>query len=378
MRLMRQAVVRSDSSGETGKVAPVSERPDSAGKRRVELLKEVLRGNQRVWILTHDNPDPDCMAGGLALLALLREGFGLDASIVYGGIIGRAANRGMVRLLEIPMRHIETLAPRPEERFICVDTQPSFTNNSLPDGADVAAVIDHHPLETDERVPFVDVRPGYGAVASMTAEYLLDAGQEITPPLATAIAFGIASETEDLEREASEGDLAAYVQVLPRVDHRLLGQLRHPKIERAFFQTLAGALQGARSCHDVVMCHMDAINVPDEVAQVADILNSLAGSTWVLCTGEYEGSLIVSLRSSDNSASAGRVLERALAGKGNAGGHGMIAGGRVPLDADSDREQICRELTEAVLAALGYEKDSPLEPLLPAAGEDGARTNGGR
>ena len=306
------------------------------------------------------------MAGALALLHVVKEGFGLDCAIVYGGIIGRADNRAMVELLGIPLCHIESVVPEPRDRFVCVDTQPSFTNNSLPEGVNVAAVIDHHPLETGDEVPFVDVRPGYGSVAAMLAEYVLEAGLEIAQSLATAIAFGIATETVDLEREASEGDLEAYVRVLPRVDHRLLGQLRHPKLERAFFHTLAGALRAALLCQDVVVCHMGGVNVPDEVAQVADILNSLAGSRWVLCTGEHEGRIIVSLRSSDRGAHAARVLGRALGGRGAAGGHGMIAGGQVPLDTESDPPQICHELTEAILAALGYDKNSALEPLLPA------------
>lgn len=343
----------------------------SAGKLKLGRLRAAVKGSGRVCILTHDNPDPDAMAGALCLLHVVSEAFGLEGVLLYGGIIGRADNRAMVELCEIPLCHIESYAALSRDRFICVDTQPSFTNNSLPEDADLVGVIDHHPLETDDDVPFLDVRPGYGSVAAILAEYVFHAGLELGRSLATAIAFGIASETEDLGREASEADVAAYVRVLPRVDHRVLGQLRHPALSRAFYRTLAGALQAARLCGDVVICHVGAVHTPDEVAQVADFLNSMAESGWALCTGEYRGSVIVSLRTSDDSANAGRVLERALEGKGSAGGHGMIAGGQLPLDGRADAREVHRELAETILAELGYGRGAPTEPLLRAGADGG-------
>ena len=340
------------------------EATSAAAMRRLRELEQALAGSPRVWILMHDTPDPDCLSAALAILGVLKERLALQCAITYGGVIGRADNRAMVEMLAIPLWHIESITPRPEDRFLCVDTQPAFTNHSLPDGATVAAVLDHHPMAAESHFPFVDLRPGCGSVAAMAVDYVLAAGLPFTAPLATAIAFGILSETQDLAREAGPADLAAYAQVLPMVDHVLLGRLRHPEVERPFFDTLAVALRAARLCHDVVICHLQHINAPDEAARVADILNALAGSDWVLCTGRYRDSLFISLRTSDNSANAGRVLGRAVKGRGGSGGHGMMAGGRVPLADGADPDEVRRAITTSLLAALGLDGDAPLEPLL--------------
>jgi len=353
-----------DAAGIEGWWDMGSEQTDRAARRKLLRLRRALAGSRRVLILMHDNPDPDSLAGGMALLYVLSERFRLDAVITYGGIIGRADNRAMVEKLQIPLWHIESVDPELGDRFVCVDTQPGFINNSLPQGAEVAAVIDHHPIGTEGSVPLLDVRPGYGSVATILTEYVCAAGLAFTAPLATAVAFGIVSETEDLGREASRADVEAYVRVLPHVDHRVLGQLRHPKLERSFYGTLARALHGAYLCGSVVVCHIGPVNNPDEVAQMADFLNSLAGCEWTLCTGESGGRMIVSLRTSDDSADAGRVLERALEGLGNAGGHGMVAGGQIPLGDDAHPAQTRRALAQAVLAQLGYGQDSESEPLL--------------
>jgi nanoRNase/pAp phosphatase (c-di-AMP/oligoRNAs hydrolase) len=155
------------------------------------------------------------------------------------------------------------------------------------------------------------------------------------------------------------------MEVLPRVDHRLLGQLRHPRVERPFFATLVRALQAARLCHDVVICHIDPVNAPDEVAQVADTLNSLEDCTWVLCSGRHGDSITLSLRTSDPSANASRVLDRSVGGRDSAGGHGMFAGGKLQLGPGEEPDAILDEITARLLGALGHAEHHADEPLLP-------------
>jgi len=334
-------------------------------KRRLDLLQGALDGAPRVWVLVHDSPDPDAMAGGWCARGIIGERFGLECEVVYGGVIGRPENRAMVELLEIPLWHIESISPEPEDRFVTVDTQPGFGNNALPKGATVAAVIDHHPPSEPVSAPLVDVRPDYGAVGTMLAEYAVAAGLPLTGPLSTALAYAILTETSDLGREVSEADLKLYTQLLPRVDHKLLGRLRHPRMERDFYATLHRGLLQARLHRDVVACHLGAVGNVDEVARLADILNALAGSRWVLCTGVYAGVMILSLRTSDQQCNAGRVLERAVGHRGGAGGHGMVAGGQVPMPDEKDRDALEQKLTGSVLAELGYDKNAPFEPLLP-------------
>ena len=52
---------------------------------------------------------------------------------------------------------------------------------------------------------------------------------------------------------------------------------------------------------------------------------------WCIVTGAWQGDLYVSLRAMPDRAHAGEVLGRVLRKLGRAGGHGTMAGGKVPL-----------------------------------------------
>jgi nanoRNase/pAp phosphatase (c-di-AMP/oligoRNAs hydrolase) len=342
----------------------------AADRRRLQNLLESVQGAERVWILLHDGPDPDAMAGGMLIQSVLAEDLDIEIRITYGGIIGRPDNRAMAEQLDVSLCHLESIDVMPGDRFICVDTQPAFTNNSLPDGAEVAAVIDHHPLDEETEASFVDVRPEVGAVATMSSEYLRAGGLELSTRLATAVVYAIISETEDLGREVTEQDLRTYIWALEKADHVLIGQLRHPRVQRRFYRTLTAALKATQVAGDAVLCHLTSVNAPDELARIADILNPLAGCRWVLCTGEQEGLMMLSLRSSDPDANAERLMGEILAAHGSGGGHGMVAGGQIEIGEDEEPAAIREDVTERFLRALGHDGSEALDPLLSPPPEE--------
>jgi nanoRNase/pAp phosphatase (c-di-AMP/oligoRNAs hydrolase) len=314
----------------------------------------------------HDNPDPDAMAGAMCLAHFVEEAASVRPRIVYGGIIGRAENRNMVRALEIPLWTIESVTFQPDDAVLMVDTQPGFANNSLPEGQEVLAVFDHHSADKLPDIPHVDVRPEYGAVATMMVEYLAAAHLEVTPRLATAVCYGISTETQDLGREASGADIAAFVSAFPISDQPLLGRLRHPRRSISFFAGLAQAIRAARVAGNVVVCHLESLYAPDAAAEMADMLVGAEGIRWVMCTGVFGGKLLVSVRTTDRLAEAGELL-RDIAGERNrAGGHGMVAGGSFRLDG-GDPAELHTELAERFLKALGS-STTGLKPFLALRG----------
>jgi nanoRNase/pAp phosphatase (c-di-AMP/oligoRNAs hydrolase) len=58
----------------------------------------------------------------------------------------------------------------------------------------------------------------------------------------------------------------------------------------------------------------------------------LQGKTWSMCTGVFADRLYLSIRTTNSRADAGRLMRRLLGRKGKGGGHGMMAGGWIPLD----------------------------------------------
>src|SRR5687768_16546215 len=186
---------------------------------QLDGLQAALEGARRILILPHINPDPDSIASAVALRDLLDRHFGLAAQVGYRGVVGRAENRALLRYLGRPLRRLRIAEIRKADAVVVVDTQPVAGNSAAPRDEAVRAVIDHHPAHEAHPAPaFVDNRPTFGATATILTEYFQTAGLELTQPLATALFYGIKSDTLGLIRGASPADVAAYLQLQPQID----------------------------------------------------------------------------------------------------------------------------------------------------------------
>ncbi len=88
-------------------------------------LQSVLQDSDRVAILLQDDPDPDGLAGALALRKILGRN-AQTAPIVSFGKITRPENLAMVRLLEIEVERVTEKTIKGYEKIVFVDCQPSF------------------------------------------------------------------------------------------------------------------------------------------------------------------------------------------------------------------------------------------------------------
>jgi nanoRNase/pAp phosphatase (c-di-AMP/oligoRNAs hydrolase) len=283
-------------------------------------------------ILTHDNPDPDSLAAGLGMKGLLeREGF--RAVMALGGIIGRAENRAMVRELKIDLQPVELLDLERFPLVALVDTQPGTGNNSLPEGRRADIVIDHHPTRPDgpspDGIAWRDVRPEVGATATIVHSYLKEARVPIDPLLATAFLYALKSETRDLSREAGPEERAAYVDLMPLADFEKLHAISNPKLGREHFVAVDRALRSATCWGELLAVNLGALDFPDLVAEVADLMLPYEKARWVVCVGQHSQKVYLSVRTDIATATAGALIRRVVGPRGASGGHGLIAGGRL-------------------------------------------------
>jgi nanoRNase/pAp phosphatase (c-di-AMP/oligoRNAs hydrolase) len=180
---------------------------------------EASAPRSRWLLLTHDNPDPDALAATAALASILRRRFRRRVTVAYGGMIGRAENREMVRALHLRLSHLKHLNRKNYHHFALVDCQPWTGNSQLPKGVVPDVVFDHHPArKAAEAAGFADVRREYGATASILAEYLEESGVRPTRALATGLIYAIRVETQEFGREAAGPDHDVYDRLLPLVD----------------------------------------------------------------------------------------------------------------------------------------------------------------
>ncbi len=298
-------------------------------------LKQRANGG-RAAIMTHDNPDPDSLAAALGLRKLFEKA-GLPSTITIGGIIGRAENRAMVRELKIDLVPIERLDWKAYSVVAMVDTQPGTGNNSLPPERTVDVIIDHHPPRDNlGPVPWLDIRTEMGATATIVYGYLEEQKIAIDPTLATAFLYALKSETRDLGRESGPDERDAYVELSKVADFERLYNIQNPKLGREHFVALDRALRSATVWGELLAINLGALDYPDLVAEVADLMLPYEKAHWVLCVGQHSRTAYLSIRTDINDATAGSLIRRVVGGSGAAGGHGMIAGGRMFAEVRDD------------------------------------------
>ncbi|HTG44037.1 MAG TPA: DHH family phosphoesterase [Verrucomicrobiae bacterium] len=305
------------------------------------LLRFLARHKERLsplLILTHDYPDPDALAGAFAFQYLALKVYGIESRIGYGGAIGRTENRAMVKILKIPVHRISPAQIKGFKHVALIDTQPRFGNNMFPANRRADIVIDQHPSETKPNADLAVIDPDCGATCVLLAQALLLKAIEIPERVATAIAYGIISDTFDLYRAQRPDVVQTYLSILHRCDMKALARIQNPLRSRRFFITLHKGIRAAVAYRRLIVSHLGDVSSPDQVSEIADFLLTYERIYWVFCTGRHKGNLHLSLRTNRPNAAAGEVLRDIVSNRNQAGGHGSIAGGRCKIGLNAPEE----------------------------------------
>jgi len=231
-------------------------------------------------------------------------------------------------------------------------------------------VIDHHGRQPTLQAEFVDIRPDIGSCTTQLLGYQRLCEAPMNADLATAAAYAILSETQDLDRETTRSDREAFIRLFPLVRLRILGRIRHPARERVYYKTIARAMRRVMLSRNTCICHIGKIYAPEAVSEVADFLVAMERISWCLASGLYDGSMVLSIRTTDPDAQAQQVMKTILAQLGKGGGHGMIAGGALPCKDLDEYRKVADTLTGRFLNNLSRKGKENLHPLLGADEED--------
>ncbi len=308
--------------------------------RKLEQLAKVMQGKERMLIVMQDYPDPDAIASAASLRELANEIADIQCFIGNGGIVGRAENRALVEYLDLNLHQLDTIDPGKFDLIAMVDTQPLTGNNSLSSEHLPDIVIDHHPITTATRkVSFTDIRKDYGSNSTILYEYL--AAADIIPEtaLATALVYGIRSDTHDLGEESINADVTALTQLYPIANTRTLSRIQRGQVPAEYFRMFAVALDNARTYGFCIVTCLGEIDNPDMIGEVADLLLRNKSSTWGICLGFHANKALISLRTSIQGANAGRVARKVVGRNGTGGGHYALAGGQIPMKKWTKTEQ---------------------------------------
>jgi nanoRNase/pAp phosphatase (c-di-AMP/oligoRNAs hydrolase) len=352
-----------------------------ADEALTELQKIELRGaawqlmtylksldpSRRIGIIVHDNPDPDAIAGALALRELA-ESVGKPADILYYGPVGHQETRAFINLLSVPLRQI-TSAALPEYGVLAlIDCNTPGRNNSLPPATQVNIIIDHHAPREENGIAaadFVDIRPDVGATSTIMTRYVQELDFEVSSNLATALLYGIRTDTNEFKRNTSAVDLTSAAFLHAFAEQDLLAQIESPSMSPETMDVLGEAIRSRHIEGTYLISDVGFIHDRDTLPQAADHLLKLEGISTVLVFGMTEERIHISARSKDIRVNIGDVIARAFGDIGSAGGHQRSAAAQIPLGifmGIKDKATLLKLADEAIsrrfLAAVGVEEET--------------------
>ena len=299
-------------------------------RRRVRELREFVGDAGNLPILVHPDPDPDALASALAVRALLRRGPD-DTPIVTLDDMTRPENRRMVELLGMRVTVVTQDELRKFDRVIAVDHQPLWLAERCPD---CVGVIDHHPIEQEVAYRWSDLRPDYGATATLLTEYsYADDPRRIDDKLASALLYGIKTDTDSLTRGGNGADVKAYAYLMAIADGQLLRKLERASYKTESARAYGEALARLGISNDVAVAFLGRLDEGDThiLVDIADFCMSLEEITWAVAAAVIDGQVLFTLRNLGTSAGAGDLAKLIAGDEGSGGGHTTMARARLPV-----------------------------------------------
>lgn len=293
---------------------------------RVKKLLETVSYEDTLAVLI--NADPDSMACAMALKRLFWRRI-KKTHIYHINVINRADNLAMVRLLKVDQKHIRNMNSAEITKWAIVDSQPHHSEQFTKFKFDI--IVDHHPVNPASKGEFVDIRDDYGATSTIFTEYLRAAGIKPSPRLATALFYGIKTDTDDFVRNSSPNDINAFRYLYNFVNTNIIKKIESSGMTKKTLSSFRTAIENLTFIHDMSFIYMDKVESPDILVMIADFFLKMGESTWTVVSGIHNQRLIIIIRNAGFRLDAGKKAVKLFGAYGSAGGHKSAARVEIPL-----------------------------------------------
>jgi len=318
--------------------SPLAKSMTIAEKHR-RLLQVV--GTKDVLAILVD-ADPDALASAMALKRLFWRRV-KKVEIYRINKVDRADNLAFIKLLNVRNQHIRRLKKSRITKWALVDSQPD--HNEAFSGYPFDIIIDHHPISNGLAAGFIDIKEDYGANTTIMTEYLKAAKINPSPRLATALFYGIKSDTNNFVRNSASADMIAFRYLYEYANMNIIEKIESSEITTRTLSEIALAIQNLTVSKQTAIVHMGEVDNPDTLVIIADFFMKLAEATWSICSGVYGGKLIVCIRNVGFRRDAGKIARESFGDIGRAGGHANMARAEISLsDIGSLKKQKLRTI----------------------------------
>jgi nanoRNase/pAp phosphatase (c-di-AMP/oligoRNAs hydrolase) len=327
---------------------------------RAHHLRDLfMKIDGRLGVVLHDNPDPDAIASGTGL-ATLAQASGVETKVYYFGEISHQENRALVNVLDLDLVSLNDLEAIEDcDAIALVDHSLPGVNDQLEKQTPIDIVIDHHPSPGPVEARHLDVRSDVGSTSTMVVEYFDALEIEPNESIATALLFGIRTDTNDFSRGVCQLDFEAAASLLPLVDVGILDQVERPTVSPETIETLARAIRNNRVKDGICTTCVGRLRDRDALAQAADRLLNMQGVAGVLVYGFTDETVYISARARGPDLDIGETLRDAFDQIGSAGGHATMAGAQIPIgflgEETEENEELLTEIVCEVIDGRFFE-----------------------
>ena len=316
-------------------------------KTHVEKICALANKGSR-WLIVI-SADPDAIASALALKRILSRR-AQEVNIARINEITRPDNLSMLRYLRVDLPLLTPEIVAQHDHFAMVDSQPEHHAEFA--GIPFSIVIDHHPPCACNLTPdaVLDIRPEYGSCSAILCTYLV--GAKIRPGrmLATALLYGIYTDTGNFSRKTSDADLRAVRFLTTLADHAKLSRIYRGQFLMDWITPFVAGVQHMQKIGSGQFIYMGNVQSPDLLVLTVDFLMHIHEVRFAAVAGVYKNSLVITLRS-DGVRNVGTLATQAFGAYGSAGGHQSMARAEIPLEniKDSDPEEFVLKRVHAAI-----------------------------
>lgn len=328
-----------------------------------DKIDKILKNESSVSIIMHNNPDPDAMGSAIGFRELVNSiDSNIETEILYPGRISHHENRAFRAVLDVEFNIINKKEDINGDIIVLVDHSEIRGIEGVCDEVKPDIIIDHHSEnEISSDCNFCYSNDNMGACSTIITELLDEKNileENLNEKVATALYYGIKSDTNELNRNVSDADFRSINKLYPYVNSEMLKRISNPKIDSKSLETKARAIMGRDVREPFAVSDVGEVENYDSIPQAAEELVVLEGISSVIIIGDLNDKIKFSGRAYDDRIHLGQSLEKLVEDidGSSAGGHANMAGGTIPKDHISENNITRQDIIEDIFDIMNGRK----------------------
>jgi nanoRNase/pAp phosphatase (c-di-AMP/oligoRNAs hydrolase) len=168
------------------------------------------------------------------------------------------------------------------------------------------------------------------------SQYVRGAGIRPSQALATALLYGIKTDTRNFERHTQMDDIEAFRYLFEYADHAILRKIEISDLSLRDTRFFHKAFERKHVVKDWIFAHLDEVSSSDILVEIGEFMLKIHDISWSIVSGIYHDVLIIVVRNDGCRKDAGRLVRKVFGPFGCAGGHQSMARAEIPLERLSE------------------------------------------